>query len=98
MNSNRSMQGQDHRNVAAGEIQRYMTRPTADQLGISEHAGDWWLLDGRMLVVFTFDADRNRTVEVTDDLTRVAEAARWWDLVVANSTVETNHTEESIVA
>lgn len=79
-----------------GEVQRYMTRQVADQLGITAHAGDWWLIDDRTLVVYVFDAARRSSVEVTEDPARVADAARWWEIAVANSKAWTH--KESAVA
>lgn len=38
-------------------------------------AGDWWLLDSELLIVFHFDGYERTGVEVTDDALRVAAAA-----------------------
>ena len=82
------------RNVLAGEVQRYMDRPVADEIGLTEYGGDWWLLDGRVLVTFHFDGLRQSSVEVTEDLRVVSEAAHWWAVAVANSRAETYGTED----
>ncbi len=75
-----------HKNLVAGERHRYMTRPEADQRGLSSiDDRDFWLLDGRTLVVFTFDGIRNQTVEVTDDPDRVGTATTWWKMAVGAS-------------
>jgi hypothetical protein len=70
-------------NVDAGEIQTEITRPVADEHGLTT-AGDWWLLDNELLIEFHFDPDTyQRTgIELTDDPERVEAAGRWWSIAV----------------
>ena len=63
-------------NVDAGESIRYLNRSEADTAGITADAGDWWLVDRRLLVQFTFEGTRLEHVEVAEDPDRVEAALR----------------------
>lgn len=64
-------------NIAAGEIQRYVSRADAVDAGLAD-AGDWWLIDDELLIVFHFEGIERVAVEVVDDAGRVTEARGWW--------------------
>lgn len=75
-------------NVEAGEVQRYMTRERAHEVGLLPAAGDedWWLLDDERLIVMRFDAHGRRVAnELIVDPARIALAREWWDLAVRHS-------------
>jgi hypothetical protein len=70
-------------NIAAGEDIRYMTRSEAARIGLPlDH--DWWLLDGRRLIVMTF-AGNVRTQELITDPLIVGEHASWQDIAVRSA-------------
>lgn len=76
-------------NVEAGEIQRYMTRQRAHEVGLLPAAGneDWWLLDSQRLIVMRFDDEHRRVEnELITDPARVVQACAWRDLAVHHST------------
>ncbi len=68
-------------NVKAGETQQEIGRSVADQHGLTA-AGDWWLLDDELLIVFHFDGYTRTGVELVDDPLRVAAAAHSWSTAV----------------
>jgi hypothetical protein len=65
--------------VEAGEIQHYVTRAEADAVGLDQ-AGDWWLIDGEILIEYRFDGIESVGVDVVTDPGRVAAAERWWQV------------------
>jgi Family of unknown function (DUF6879) len=70
-------------NIAAGEDIRYMTRSEAGRIGLPlDH--DWWLLDGRRLVVMRF-AGNVRTQELITDPITAGEYASWQDVAFRNA-------------
>lgn len=64
--------------VDAGERHHYLTRRVADEAGLGR-AGDWWLLDNRLAVVYHSDDQGRRTgVEIVEDAAAISELDRWW--------------------
>lgn len=73
----------------AGERIRVMPRSRARCLEplMSDRLTDWWLLDGRQLVLLTFDRrGRRLTTELCDDRLPVLRARAWWGLALQHST------------
>lgn len=68
-------------NLAAGEVQHYLIRTQATDVGLAD-AGDWWLIDDKMIVVFHFEGLERVAVEVVDDESRLADARRWWQIAI----------------
>lgn len=84
------------KNVEAGERQAYLTRSQGDALGLTELADrDFWVLDDRTLVAFTFDTGE-RVVEVTSDPARVAAAAYAFHVANGRAVVETYETAVAV--
>lgn len=79
-------------NVKAGEVQRYLTRARADEIGLTPAVGcdDWWLLDSSKLIVMRFDPNGRRYQnEVITDPQRVEQACAWRDLAIHHSSPDT---------
>lgn len=76
-------------NIGAGESVRYLTRQQAYEIGLLPTAGqygDWWLIDGRILVIIAHDPDGRRTrYRSTTDAATVHQAAMWRDLAIRHS-------------
>lgn len=68
-------------NVAAGEVQHYISWADAVDAGLVD-AGDWWLLDDELLVVFHFEGLERVAVEVVEDAARLIDARQWWQVAV----------------
>jgi hypothetical protein len=76
-------------NVPAGEQIRTMSRARANLVGpfLSARRQDWWLLDGRHLIVLTFDRGHQRVAtELVKGGAAVLRARAGWDLAVHLST------------
>ncbi len=76
-------------NVRAGESVRYITRQKAHEVGLLPAAGtygDWWLIDDRLLVLFTHDPDGRRVqYRSTTNTAIISQAAMWRDLAIRHS-------------
>jgi hypothetical protein len=71
----------------AGEEVRVISRARALEVGLPASRSDWWLLDGRQLIVMTFNPDGRLTSTVsTRSPLRVLRARAQWDLAVRHST------------
>ncbi len=80
-------------NTEAGEVLRSIPLSKAEQVGLIPGAGpdDWWLVDDRFLIVFTFDDQGVMTAaELETDPITVRQAAGWWAVAVANSTLDSD--------
>lgn len=65
-------------NNAAGEDIRYMSRETAQAVGLPNH--DYWLFDSRTLALMHFDDDDRFTgAQLIEDATMIAQHNYWRD-------------------
>lgn len=72
-------------NTAAGEDIRYMTCGEAERIGLPlDH--DWWLLDGRRLIIMRHDeADMLTALDLVTDPATAGEYGAWQDLAIRNA-------------
>lgn len=83
----------------AGEDVRVLSRAVARRIAWLSPGSDWWLIDGRQLILMAFDAEgRHQSNQLVDGGLSVVRARALWDLAVHLSTpvvpraVLTSHT------